>query len=98
RKETSIALSMLGSANQKKGDYEGAIKGFEQQLHLAEEMGDPSQRAAAHLQIGVLLGVELERYPMALFHLDESYRINTSLGATYNAGYDLMIRGRLMWQ
>jgi len=98
RKETSIALSMLGRANRLKGNYEDAFSSFAKQLDLAEKLGDLSQQAASHDDLGILLGVAQERYPEALAHLDESFKINDSLKATYNSAYDLMYRGRLLWQ
>jgi tetratricopeptide (TPR) repeat protein len=97
KKETCIALSLLGRADRQKGDYEGALKSFEQQLQVANDLRDQALKATALNDMGVLLS-EQERYPEALARLDESYKINDSLGLTYNAGYDLMIRGGLLWQ
>ncbi|MEK6322495.1 MAG: tetratricopeptide repeat protein [Acidobacteriota bacterium] len=98
RKETSIALVMLGRARRDKGEYEVALKTFEQQLQLAEDLGDPAQLAASHSSMATLLGVEQERYADALPHLDESYRINESVGAKVTMGYDQLNRGNLLWQ
>jgi tetratricopeptide (TPR) repeat protein len=98
RKETSIALTMLGRAHGSKGDYEVALKTFEEQLQLAKELDDPAQVAASHLSIAILLGVELERYAEALSHLDESYRINEKLGVQIGMAYDQMNRGGFLWQ
>ncbi len=97
-KETSLALNLLGRASQDKGDYTAALEIFEQQLQLAKEIGDASQLALSHASIGLLLGMDQERYPEALNHFDESYKINDSLGAQLNVGYNLMNRGRLLWQ
>jgi tetratricopeptide (TPR) repeat protein len=47
--------------------------------------------------MAILLGVEQERYPEALSHLDESYKINESLGAKIGIGFDQMNRARLFW-
>jgi len=98
RKETSIALTMLGRAHGAKGDYEIALKTFEQQLQLAKNIDDPAQVAASHLSIAILLGAELERYAEALSHLDESYRINEKLGVQIGMAYDQMNRGAFLFQ
>jgi serine/threonine protein kinase/lipopolysaccharide biosynthesis regulator YciM len=98
RKETSIALTMLGRAYGTKGDYEVALKTFEQQLQLAKDLDDPAQVAASHLSIAILLGVELERYTEGLSHLDESYKINEKRGVQIGMAYDQMNRGAFLWQ
>jgi len=95
-KETSIALVLLGRAHRNLGEYETALKIFEQQLELAKQIGDPAQIQASHQSMAVLVGFEEERYPEALPHVDESYRINQSLGAKIGMGYDLLNRGLLL--
>ena len=98
RKETSITLLTLGRAHRNKGDYEVALKTFEQQLQLASDLGDPAQLAASHLSIAILLGMYQERYADALPHLDESFRIDESIGAKIGMGYDQLYRGGVLWQ
>lgn len=98
RKETSIALLMLGRAYRDKGDYEVAFKTFEQQLGLAQDLGDPAQVSATHMSLAILRGVEQERYPEALSHLDEGYKIDESRGAKVQMGFDQMRRGSFLWQ
>jgi len=98
RKETSIALLTLGRAHRNKGAYEVALKAFEQQLQLARDLGDPAQLAASHLSIAILLGIYQERYADALPHLDESVRIDESIGAKIGMSYDHLNRGIILWQ
>ncbi len=86
RTETSNALILLGRAYRDKGEYAVAMKAFSEQLELAKQSGDPARLAATHSSIGVLLGDNQEIYPEALPHFDESYRINTSLGARVAMG------------
>lgn len=97
-KEASQALLLLGRGNRQKGNYAAAIEAFEQQLHLAEENGDQSQMASSHSSIGTLLGFYQERYAEALSHFEESYKLNSALGAKLNTGYDLMNRAGILWQ
>jgi serine/threonine protein kinase/predicted negative regulator of RcsB-dependent stress response len=98
RKETSIALLTLGRAHRNKGEYEIALRSFEQQLQLAKDLNDPAQLAASHLSIAILLGVYQERYPEALPHLDESFRINESITAKIGMSYDQLSRGTILWR
>ncbi len=98
RKETSNALILLGRAHRDKGELDIALKTFEQQLEIAGKLGDPSHVAASQSSIGLLLGLNQERYAEALPHLDESYKINQSLGAKIGMGWDQMNRGTLLWQ
>jgi serine/threonine protein kinase/Tfp pilus assembly protein PilF len=97
RKETSIALTMLGRAQRDKGNYEDAIKIFTQQLQISEELGDSTLLADAHLSLALTLGFEQERYPEALPHIEESYKINRSLGSLLSTGYDEMNRAAVLW-
>jgi serine/threonine protein kinase/Tfp pilus assembly protein PilF len=97
-KETSTALIALASAHSDKGEYEVAMQTFEQQRQLASDLGDQAQLARVHSSIGALLGVEQEKYPLALVNVDESYRINTLRGSKSDAAYDQMNRANLLWQ
>ncbi len=98
RRETSNALLSLARAYRDKGNYEVAIKTFEQQVKLTTELGDQAQLAAAHVSIATLLGVEQERYPEALAHLNTSYEIDSARGAKLRSAYDQMNRANLLWQ
>ena len=98
RTETSNALILLGRAYRDKGEYAVAMKAFSEQLELAKQSGDPARFAATHSSIGVLLGDNQEIYPEALPHFDESYRINTSLGARVGMGLDQANRAAALWQ
>jgi tetratricopeptide (TPR) repeat protein len=98
RKEASGASLLLGRAYRDKGDYEVAINAFQQTLDLAKELSDSALIASSHSSIAILLGERQERYPEALSHLDESYKINESLNAKKDMGYDKMNLGSFLWQ
>lgn len=98
RKEASGALLLLGRAYRDRGDYDVALKAFEQTLALATDLGDSALMAGSHSSIAILLGEKQERYPEAISHLDESYKLNESLGAKKDMGYDQMNRGSFLWQ
>jgi len=97
RRETSNALILLGRAYRDKGEYAVAMKAFSEQLELAKQSGDPARLAASHSSLAVLLGDNQEMYPEALPHVDESYRINKSLGARVAMGWDQVNRAASLW-
>jgi serine/threonine protein kinase/lipoprotein NlpI len=97
RREAMQAVSLLGRYYGQRGDYDAAQGAYEQQLELARQSDDQSQIAYAHIGMGSVLGFFQERFPEALVHFEESYKINTSLDATVNVGYDLVSRGSVLW-
>lgn len=97
RRETSQALLLLGYANEQQGNNEAALESFNEQLKLSEQVNDQAQLAHTHAAIGLLFSHQ-ERFPEALKHYDESYKLNKSLGLEPKTGYDLAIRGNLLWQ
>jgi serine/threonine protein kinase/tetratricopeptide (TPR) repeat protein len=97
RKWLSTALTLRGRALRDKGDYDAALKAFKEQLQLGEQLGDPSQVALTHEEIGSVLS-DQEQYPEALRQFDKSHEINSSLNATTYAGYSAMQRASMLWQ
>ncbi|HKA22401.1 MAG TPA: protein kinase [Blastocatellia bacterium] len=98
RKEASTVLLLLGRAYRDKGDYETAFNNFNQTLSLATELNDQALMASSHVSIAILRGSEQEIYPEAISHLDESYKINDSLGVKKDMGYDQMNKGSFLWR
>ncbi|HEX8143520.1 MAG TPA: tetratricopeptide repeat protein [Pyrinomonadaceae bacterium] len=97
RQEASISLLLLGRAYRLKGEYKAALDAFEQQLKLAEQLGDPAQIASSHSEIGrVLMAQSL--YTEALKHLDASYATLRSTGERIKLGYNLLDRASLFSQ
>ena len=97
RSEQLSALILIAREKRKRGDHEAVKSDYEQLLPLAEESGDRSQVAQVHSEIGRLL-IDQERYPEAVTHLDESYRIYQSLGLKPKVGYVLVNLIFAMWQ
>jgi serine/threonine protein kinase/Tfp pilus assembly protein PilF len=97
RQEVSISMLVLGRAKRIKGDYQGALAAFEQQLKLAEELADPAQMASSHSEIARVL-VRQAAYTEALNHFLLSYETIKSIGDQMKLGYNLMDRGNLLWQ
>lgn len=92
RKETSTAYTILGRSYRQTGNYDAAQKAFEQQLQLAKQWNDPQQMAFAHEGLGSVFD-RRQRYPDALAHYEENYRISTELKIRLSVGYGAMNRG-----
>jgi ATP/maltotriose-dependent transcriptional regulator MalT len=97
REYLAQGLTLLGRVNSHKGDYEGALRAFEEQLQSAKQVADVSQVAFLQKEIGSVLALQ-EKYPEALKYFDESYQANKSLNAEFSVGYALTHRGNVLWQ
>jgi tetratricopeptide (TPR) repeat protein len=98
RRETSVALSVLGRAYQDKGEDDKALKLFEEQIELVKQAGDESGVADSHMNLGILIGVNQEKYTEGLTHLDEKLRIDQSRHSERGMAYDQLNRGNLLSQ
>ncbi len=96
RTETNQAMNIRARLYRRKGDFKSALTAFEDQLKYAEQTSDQAQIAAAHTSIGNLLS-DLEKYPEALQHFEQSYQIQKSLNNQLNLGYALLNRGYVQW-
>src|ERR1051325_9972082 len=98
RQEVSISMLLLGRANRLKGEYKDALIAFEEQLKVAEALGDPLQVASSHSEIGRVL-VRQSAYSEALDHFTLSYEtLKAIMGERLKLGYNLLDRGSLLWQ
>jgi tetratricopeptide (TPR) repeat protein len=91
------AFALLARNKVLKGDYEGALLGFDEQLNIARQLGDRAQETLAHIDIGVLL-TNQGRYPEALPHFEESLALAKSLGHEKNACLSLINRANVFWR
>jgi len=94
---TSLTLILLGRVHRDKGDYEAALKTFNQLLQLGAQLGDQLQEGLAHVDIGNVLSYQ-EEYSKALHHFDESYSIFKSLKAEVYMAYAAQSRASVLWQ
>jgi tetratricopeptide (TPR) repeat protein len=97
RKWLAVALTLLGRVHRDRGEYDAALRAFNEQLRIGARVGDASQEAVVHTEIGSVLKRQ-ERYPEALDHFDKSATISTSLNAKVSVGYALMERAGVLWQ
>ncbi len=65
RRETIQAFAILARAKKKQGEYEAALKAFEQELKVAQFLSDQSLIAQANVDIGLVMMTQA-RYPEAL--------------------------------
>ena len=96
-KEVSLAILLRGRARLLKGDYDGALKDFEQQIEFAQKTNNQSQLASTHLLVGNLLKT-LERYPEALTSFQRSFEIYEKLDLPITMGYLLVDQSEMMWR
>lgn len=96
-KEVSLAILLRGRARLLKGDYDGALQDFEQQLQFVQLTNNQSQLASTYLLIGNLLK-SLERYPEALTHFKKSYDIYQTLDVPVTVGYLLVDQSEMLWR
>ena len=93
----SLTLPLVGRAYRDKGDYEAALKAFEEQIKLGEQLDDQAQIGLADADIGNVLSYE-EQYTEALRRFDESYKIFKSLKAEVYMAYLAQSRASVLWQ
>jgi len=98
RRETSLALTLLGRAYQDKGEDATALKYFQEQRELVTQASDESGIADSHMNLALLFGFNQEKYTEALTQLDEKIKIDESHRAERALASDQMNRGNLLWQ
>jgi tetratricopeptide (TPR) repeat protein/predicted Ser/Thr protein kinase len=97
RNNIITALSVIGRARRRKGDYDGARKAFEERLKQAETAANQRQIASSIGDLASLLA-ELERFPEAVARFEQSYEIYKGLDDKLNLAYNLMNRGNVLWR
>jgi serine/threonine protein kinase/tetratricopeptide (TPR) repeat protein len=97
RQEIAETISLLGQAKLQQGDYDAALRIFNEQLQRAEQANDRSHLARLHALIGRAFA-DQEVYPEALRHFEKSYSIYNSLGRQVDIGYALLDRSDMLWR
>ena len=97
RQEIAETISLLGQAKLQQGDYDAALRIFNEQLQRAKQINDQTQLARLHQLIGRTFA-DQEVYPEALRHFEESYSLYHSLGSQVNIGYALVDRSDMLWR
>jgi len=97
RKWLSQLLTLHGRALRNKGDYDAALKTFNELLTVSEQLGDRVQVAGSHEEIGSVLRLQ-EKYPEALSRFSESCKTYRSMNLTLYAGFCEMHSAGVLWQ
>jgi tetratricopeptide (TPR) repeat protein/tRNA A-37 threonylcarbamoyl transferase component Bud32 len=98
RRETSLALTLLGRAYQDKGQDDDALKLFREQSELVKQANDESGMADAHMNLALVLGFNQEKYTDALAHLDEKLKLDTAHHSERGMAADQVNRANFLWQ
>jgi tetratricopeptide (TPR) repeat protein len=74
-----------------------AEQAFEQELRVSQQFGDQAQTSLAHQDIGLVFARQ-GKYPEALSHAEEFYKIAKSLGIQKNIGLSSVDRAGAFWR
>lgn len=96
-KEVSLAILLRGRAKLLKGDYDGALQDFDQQIEFAGKTNNQTQLASTLLLVGNL-HKSLERYPEALTSFQRSFEIYKTLDVPITMGYLLVDESQMLWR
>jgi tetratricopeptide (TPR) repeat protein len=97
RTNAAICLTLIGRSYRRRGDYEAALRAFQQNLDMAVQSGYPPQIAFLQAEIAMVL-MEQEHFPEALLRYNQSYDISKSLNDRLAMMYKAMNRGNLQWR
>ena len=87
----------MGRAQREKGDYQAALRSFQQQLEIARKFGDPVQTTLAQQGIGSVLEAQ-DRWPDALLYYQDAYAAAKQSGDQLDVAYSLLDSSRMLWQ
>ncbi|HEX8493867.1 MAG TPA: tetratricopeptide repeat protein [Pyrinomonadaceae bacterium] len=93
----SVCLTLIGRAHRRRGDYEAALRVFQQNLEMAQKSDYQPQIAFTYGEIAMVL-TEQERYTEALSRYEQSFNINKSLNDRLGVMYNSMNRGNVQWR
>jgi len=97
RKETALALILIGRTKRDLGDYPGALDSFTRQLEIARKLGDAQQVVLSLEGLGLVLELQ-GKLPEALTRHREAYETATRSAGGFNAPYNLMSTAAILWQ
>ena len=96
-KEVAQATLLRGRAKLLNGDYDGALKDFQQQIDSAKRIDDRAQLASTYILVGNVLR-DQEIYPDALRSFEESYALYAAQDVPLSLGYLLLDRSDMLWR
>ena len=96
RREANQSEMLFARSKKRRGDNEGALKIFEEQLRLAEQSGDMGQVGSLHRECGAVLYTQA-KFPQALAHYSESAAAARALHDTALLTYSLYNQANALW-
>jgi tetratricopeptide (TPR) repeat protein/tRNA A-37 threonylcarbamoyl transferase component Bud32 len=96
RKEADQCAMLVARSRRQKGEYEGALKIFEEYLRLAEQSGDMGQVGNLHRECGSVL-YSWGKYAQALEHFRESANAARAIHSSTLLTYSLLNQASVLW-
>ncbi|MDT7688573.1 MAG: eukaryotic-like serine/threonine-protein kinase [Acidobacteriota bacterium] len=96
RREADLSAMVIGRSKRQRGDYEGALKFFQEPLRLAEQASELGQVGNLHRECGGVL-YAWGRYPQALTHFRESASAARLLHNSTLLTYSLLNQANVLW-
>jgi tetratricopeptide (TPR) repeat protein len=95
RRETAQALILIAREQRQRGDMPGALRSFEEELRIAQSLGDGVQAGASQQGIGRVLETQ-ERWPQALAHFQAAAASAAQSGDRLSAPYYAIDVGQML--
>jgi tetratricopeptide (TPR) repeat protein/predicted Ser/Thr protein kinase len=96
RREATQAFAVKARAKKKQGEYDVALKMFEEELQAARLLNDQALIAQATVDVaGVLMNQS--HYPEALVHFEEGYNLAKASNYQSSIGLHLTNRANMLW-
>ncbi len=96
RNEADRTATLLARVKKRRGDYDGALKVFEELLRSADHSGDMMQVASLQRECGSVLGTQ-EQYARALQHYEQSIKAARALRNQTLYAYSLFSQANVLW-
>jgi tetratricopeptide (TPR) repeat protein len=96
RNEADRTATLLARVKKRRGDYDGALKVFDELLRSADHSGDMMQVASLHRECGSVLGTQ-EHYARALTHYEQSINAARALHNQVLYSYSLYSQANVLW-
>ena len=95
RRQTAQALILIAREQRQNGDLPAALGSFEQELSIAQKLGDGAQVGASQQGIGSVLESQ-ERWPEALAHFQEAAKAAAESGDRLGAPHYAIEMSRIL--
>jgi tetratricopeptide (TPR) repeat protein/tRNA A-37 threonylcarbamoyl transferase component Bud32 len=97
RREVDQCALLIGRCRRQKGDYDGAVKIFEDLLRIAVQSDEPGQVGSLHRECGAALYAQ-DKYAQALDHFRQSASSARTLHNSQLLIYSLLNQTETLWR